>query len=114
VLTIREFLSVFLPPHQGAGIVQWYSSGLRAGRLGFRISAGIENYLFTTVSRPALVSTQLPIQWIPGALSLGIKRPVREADHSSPSSAEVKNAWSSTSTHLVRHHGVVLSYKTQG
>jgi hypothetical protein len=24
---------------------------------------------------------------------LGIKRPVREADHSLPSSAEVKNAW---------------------
>jgi len=28
-----------------------------------------------------------------GALPLGIKRPVREADHSLPSSAEVKNAW---------------------
>jgi hypothetical protein len=30
------------------------------------------------------------IQWVPGALSLGIKRPWREADHSTPSSAEVK------------------------
>jgi hypothetical protein len=30
-----------------------------------------------------------PIQWVPGALSLGIKRPGREADHSPPSSAEV-------------------------
>jgi hypothetical protein len=28
--------------------------------------------------------------WVPEALSLGIKRPGREADHSSPSSAEVK------------------------
>jgi hypothetical protein len=37
-----------------------------------------------------LGSTQPPIQWVPGALSLGIKRPRREADHSSPSSAEVK------------------------
>jgi hypothetical protein len=34
----------------------------------------------------------------PGTLSLGVKRPGREADHSSPSSAEVKNAWSYTFT----------------
>jgi hypothetical protein len=32
------------------------------------------------------------------ALSLWVKRPEREADHSSPSSIEVKNAWSYTST----------------
>jgi hypothetical protein len=35
-------------------------------------------------------ATQPPIQWVPGALSLGVKRPGREADHSPPSSAEVK------------------------
>jgi hypothetical protein len=29
-------------------------------------------------------------QWAPGALSLGVKRPGREADHSPPSSADVK------------------------
>jgi len=29
--------------------------------------------------------TQPPIQWIPGALFLGVKRPGREADHSFPS-----------------------------
>jgi hypothetical protein len=34
--------------------------------------------------------TQTPIQWVPGALSLGVKRLGREADHSPPSSAEVK------------------------
>jgi hypothetical protein len=38
----------------------------------------------------ALGPTQPPIQWIPGAPSLGVKRPGREADHSLPSSAEVK------------------------
>jgi len=32
------------------------------------------------------------------ALSLGVKLPGREADHSSPSSAEVKNTWSYTFT----------------
>jgi hypothetical protein len=37
------------------------------------------------------------IQWVPGALSLGVKRPEREADHSLQSSAEVKNGWSYTS-----------------
>jgi hypothetical protein len=33
-----------------------------------------------------------------GVLSLGIKRPGCEANHSPPSSAEVKNVWSYTST----------------
>jgi hypothetical protein len=41
---------------------------------------------------------QPPIQWVPGALSSGVKRPGREADHSPPSSDEVKNAWGYTST----------------
>jgi hypothetical protein len=38
-----------------------------------------------------------------------IKRPGREADHSPPSSAEVKNVWSYTSTHAICVNGVVLS-----
>jgi hypothetical protein len=45
---------------------------------------------FTTASRTALGPTQPPVQWVPGALSLGVKQPGREADHSPPSSAEVK------------------------
>jgi hypothetical protein len=44
-----------------------------------------------------------------GGLSLGVKRPGREADHSPPSSAEVKNAWSYTSTPPIHLHGVMLS-----
>jgi hypothetical protein len=39
-----------------------------------------------------------PIRWVPGAISVGVKRSGREADHSRPSSAEVQNAWSHTST----------------
>jgi len=31
-----------------------------------------------------------PIQWVPGVLSLGVKRPGREADYSLPYSADVK------------------------
>jgi len=33
-----------------------------------------------------------------GALTPGLKRPGREANHSPPSNAEVKNKWSYTST----------------
>jgi hypothetical protein len=53
-----------------------------------------------------------PIQWVPGALSVGVKRPVREAEHTPPSSGEVKNAWKYTSTPPIRLHGVVLSLKS--
>jgi hypothetical protein len=41
--------------------------------------------------------TQPPIQWIPGDLSPGAKRPNREINVL-PTSAEVKNAWSNIST----------------
>jgi hypothetical protein len=52
----------------------------------------------TTASRTALGPTQPPIQWVPGALSLGLRRPGREADHSPPSSADGYLEWSYTST----------------
>jgi hypothetical protein len=55
---------------------------------GFRRGLGI--FLFTTASRTTLGPTQPPIQWVPGALSLKVKRPGREANHLPPSSAEVK------------------------
>jgi hypothetical protein len=48
------------------------------------------HWIFTTVSRTVLGPTQTPSQWVPGVLSLGIKRPGREADKSPLSSAEVK------------------------
>jgi hypothetical protein len=44
-----------------------------------------------------------------GEFPPGIKRPGREADHSPPSSVEVENAWSYTSTPTIRLHGVVFS-----
>jgi hypothetical protein len=65
-------------------------------------------FLFTTVSRPALGPTQPPMKWIPGFLSLGVKRPWREADYSPPSRAKVNNAWRYTSIPPIRLHGVVL------
>jgi hypothetical protein len=54
---------------------------------------GLGSFLFTTTSRLALGPTQPPIKWIPGTPSLRLKQLGREADHSPPSSAEVKNAW---------------------
>jgi hypothetical protein len=58
--------------------------------IGVRIPVGLEFFLFDIVSRPALGPTQPPIQWVSGALSLEVKRPGREANHSPPSSAEFK------------------------
>jgi hypothetical protein len=60
------------------------------GVLGFDSRCGLGIFLLTTASRTALGPTQPPIQWVPGALSLGVKRPGREADPSPPSNAEVK------------------------
>jgi hypothetical protein len=68
------------------------------GVLRFDSRRGLGIFLFTTASRTALGPSQPPIQWVPGTLSLGVKRQGHEADHSPPSSAEVKNAWSYTST----------------
>jgi hypothetical protein len=74
----------------GNGIAPSYSAGLRAGWSEVRVLAGSG----TTASRQAVGPTQPPIQWVPRALSLGVKQPGHEADHSPPSNAEVKNEWS--------------------
>jgi hypothetical protein len=60
------------------------------GVVAFDFRRVLRIFLFTTASRTALGPTQPSIQWVPGALSLGVKRQWREADHSLPSSAEVK------------------------
>jgi hypothetical protein len=62
------------------------------------LSGKVKNFLFSTSSRPALGFTQPPIQWVPGAHFLGVKRRGREAGHSPPASAEVKKMWIYTST----------------
>jgi len=61
------------------------------------------------------------MQWVPEALSLGVKREGHEANHLPPSSAEFHNAWRCTLTpsyvfvvlclvkQRKRLHGVVLS-----
>jgi hypothetical protein len=76
----------------------WHTAELRAGRSWFKGSIPGERLgIFLFVFRPALGPTQPPIKWVPGLLSVGVKWPGREADHTPPSSAEV-SAWSYTST----------------
>jgi len=48
---------------------------------------------------------QPPIQWVRGAVSLGVKRRGCEADHSPPYSAEVYNEWRYASTPPIRLPG---------
>jgi hypothetical protein len=66
-------------------------------------------FLFTIASRIALRRIQSPTQWVPAALSLGVKRPEREADQSCPSSAVVKECVELYLHSPIRLHGVVLS-----
>jgi hypothetical protein len=67
-----------------------YSDYLRAGRPRGRSSSPgrVKNFLFSRSASPVLRSTQPPVQWVPGTLSPGVKRPGREVDHSPPTSAE--------------------------
>jgi hypothetical protein len=76
------------------------ATGLLAGRSrGQSSSPGmVKNFQFSISSRPTLGPSQPPNQCAPGDLSLWVKRPGREADHSPPASAEVKKIWIYTST----------------
>jgi hypothetical protein len=79
------------------GIATGYGLDDREG-VGVPSAGRVKNFLFSTSSRPTLGSTQPPIQWVPEALSPGVKRQGREADHSPLTSANVKKMWSYTST----------------
>jgi hypothetical protein len=94
IIIITTTTTTIMMPGQLNGIELDY--GLDNRWFDSRQRLGI--FLSTTVSRPALGPTQPPIRWVPVAPSLVVKRPEREADHSPPCSAEVKNVWSYTST----------------
>jgi hypothetical protein len=72
--------------------------GLDDRGVGVRVPVG--SIIFSTSSRLAQRPTQPPIQWVPAHLSPGVKRPGREVDHSSRTSAEIKKIWIYTSTPL--------------
>jgi hypothetical protein len=89
------------------GIALRYELDDRCSRVRFPAGAGS----FSPHYRVQNGSVAHPASYtmVPGALSLVVKRSGREADHSPPSSAEVKNARSYTSTPPLRLHGVVFS-----
>ena len=60
-------------------------------------------------SRPALVPTQPPIQWVHG-LFPGVKRPRLDVYHLSSSIGEVTNEWSCTSISPIRLHNLDLHF----
>jgi hypothetical protein len=65
------------------GIALGYGLDDRGSRVRFPVGAG-NSYLHHRVQNGS------GAQWVPGTLSLGVKPPGHEADHSPPSSAEVK------------------------
>jgi len=46
-------------------------------------------FVVSKVSRPAVQHKRASAQWVKGVLSLTVKRPERDAEHTPPSSAEV-------------------------
>jgi hypothetical protein len=77
----------------GAGIATAYGLDDR----GVEVRVMVGSRIFSTSSKPALGPTKPPIQCLPGALSPGVKQPGCEANHSHPTSAEVKKTWIYTS-----------------
>jgi hypothetical protein len=85
--------------HVELGYLSGIALGYGLNGRGGRVPVGVGNFS----------PTEPPTQRVTGALSLGVKRPGREADHSPPSSADVKNAWRYTSTPSIHLYGVMLS-----
>jgi hypothetical protein len=65
---------------------------------GFGVRVLVASRIFSTLSRSALGPTQPPMQWVWEALSPGVERQEHDADHSPPTSAEVKKTWIYKST----------------
>jgi hypothetical protein len=81
----------------GTGIAQWYSAGLRAGWSGVRVPIVGGN--LSLHPRAQTGSGTHPASYTMGTRgSFPGGEVEREADHSPPSSVEIKNAWSYTST----------------
>jgi hypothetical protein len=73
---------------------------------GVEIRVPVGSRILSMLSRPALGSTQPPVQSVPGALFPGVIRQGREADHSPSASSEVKKNVDLYIHSLIRLHGV--------
>jgi hypothetical protein len=81
------------PPPHGLGhtidaVRNSLTNNYKSSGLDFRQVRDI--CLHSTASRPTLRSTQPPIQWMQAFFPRGLKRSGHEAEHSPPSSIEVK------------------------
>jgi len=124
-------MSGALSPFLQYAITEWYSVQSKGTTLPLPLPLPFTTaytYTYTyTISLPTQYSTgwttgvQFPVGSMiglfssprppdrPGAFNQGANRPRREADRSSPPSAEVKNAWNYTSTPSIRLHGMMLN-----
>jgi hypothetical protein len=85
---VHVYISVVI--YTGARIAQKYSTGLRAGLSAVGDPVGARN--FSPHHRVEIGSGAHPVSYtmsITGS-SLGVKRPGREADHSPPFNAKIK------------------------
>jgi hypothetical protein len=89
-----------------AFLTRIFRAGVAQSRCYSRQGLGI--FPFVTVSRSVLGPTQPAVQWAPVAIFPRVKRLGREADHSPPSSAEVKEYMALYLHHPIRLQGVVL------
>jgi hypothetical protein len=86
--------------------------------IGVRLPVQARNFSLWHHVQTGSGATQPPIQWVPGVLSVGVKRPGCKADHTPPSSAEVKEWVELYSTPqyvfmawcLVKHKGQLQLY----
>jgi hypothetical protein len=71
--TVRPLAKIWylLPAKEGTGVVTGYRLDLRG--VGVSSPGRVKNFLFSLPSRPTLGSTQPSVQWVPGALSPGVK-----------------------------------------
>jgi hypothetical protein len=68
----------------GVGIATGWASRIRF--------TALQDFSLLQKFRQTLGSSRHPLQWVLGTVSLGVKRQGREADHSSPSSDDVKKS----------------------
>jgi hypothetical protein len=108
-LILLDFITLIIPyksRDSSVGIALGYGLDVRGSRIRFPAEAGnFSHHRVQNGSRAHPASYPVGT----GGSFLGGKAAGREADHSLPSSSEVKNAWSYTSTPPIRLHGVVLS-----
>jgi hypothetical protein len=80
---------VYVTKRRGGAVGIETGYGLHDRGVGVRVPVGLRisiSSFLQTGSR----ATQPPIQWVQGALTQVVKRAGREADHSPPTSAEIK------------------------